>query len=141
MLRKIVMLGTLGLAANALLFGVWLRIWPDVEKGKQLTENNCGICHDLTSSRQNRRGPFLWGVVNRVPGSVDFDYSTAFLAVVRDKPFIWDEAHLKRFITDPGVFIPMNRMAQRVTEHPQAFEGIASAASRRDIIAYLNTLK
>ncbi|MEO5362602.1 MAG: c-type cytochrome [Magnetococcus sp. DMHC-8] len=132
---------TLGVAALALLFGVWVRVWPDVETGKRLADNNCAICHDLTATQQHRKGPFLWGVVNRMAGAAGFTYSAAFLAVVRDKPFVWDHAHLERFITDPGAFIPMTRMAHRDAGHPLAFEGIVSAANRRDLIAYLDTLK
>ncbi|MEO5340842.1 MAG: c-type cytochrome [Magnetococcus sp. MYC-9] len=133
--------GVLILAGAALLFGVWARIWPDVEMGHRLAENNCAICHDLSANRQHRKGPFLWGIVQRPAGSVGFAYSAAFLAIARESPFVWDEAHLDRFITDPGRFIPMTRMSQRDAGHPLAFEGIVSAANRRDLIAYLSTLK
>jgi cytochrome c len=139
--NRIILWGLLLLATLALIFGVWKRVWPDVEMGRRLAENNCGICHDLNDTHRNRKGPFLWGVVNRPAGAVDFPYSAAFLATVKAKPFVWDEAHLERFITDPGSFIPMTRMAQRDAGHPLAFEGIDSAANRRDVIAYLNTLK
>ncbi|MEO5377907.1 MAG: c-type cytochrome [Magnetococcus sp. DMHC-6] len=141
MLSKIIMWGALTLAASALLFGVWLRIWPNVENGKKLTEQNCGFCHDLTSNQKNKQGPFLWGVVNRVPGSVQYGYSTAFLTAVGDKSFVWDDDHLKLFITNPAAFIPKNRMSSPDASHPKIFKGIESAANRRDIIAYLNTLK
>ena len=141
MFSRVGLWGALGLAVAALLFGVWVRVWPDVETGKRLTETNCSSCHDLTATRQNKRGPFLWEVVNRVAGSVGYDYSAAFLAVVQERPFVWDEAHLKRFIMDPAAFIPMTRMVARQGGHPQAFVGIKSAASRRDIVAFLNTLK
>ena len=141
MWRKLVLWGTLFLAAAVLLAGIWLRAWPDVEMGERLAENNCGVCHDLTSTRQHEKGPFLWGVVNRPAGSVDFGYSAGFLAVVREKPFVWDEAHLERFIADPTQFIPMTRMAQRDARHPLAFDGIKSASNRRDLIAYLGQLK
>lgn len=133
--------GALALAAAVLLFGVWVRAKPDVETGRRLTENNCGVCHDLTAAQQNRKGPFLWGIFNRPVGSVDFAYSVAFLAAARDRPFVWDTAHLEQFIADPAAFIPMTRMAQRDAGHPLAFEGIESVANRRDVIAYLATLK
>lgn len=138
---RMVMWGTLALAAAALLFGVWVRARPDVEMGKRLAENNCGICHDLTHAQRNEKGPFLWGVVNRPAGVVDFAYSAAFLAIAREKPFVWDEANLGQFIANPALFIPMTRMTQRDSNHPLAFEGIESPANRRDVIAYLSTLK
>ncbi len=141
MWNRIILWGTLALAAVAFVFAVWVRAWPDVEMGKRLAENNCGICHDLTATRHNNKGPFLWEVVNRPAGSVSFSYSEAFLAVAREKPFVWDAAHLERFITDPSAYIPKTRMAQRDASHPLAFEGIESATNRRDLIAYLSTLK
>ncbi|MEO5348484.1 MAG: c-type cytochrome [Magnetococcus sp. YQC-3] len=133
--------GALALAGGVLLFGVWTRAKADVETGRRLAENNCGVCHDMTAAQQNKKGPFLWGVVNRPAGVVDFAYSAAFLSVSREKPFVWDVDHLGRFISDPAAFIPMTRMAQRVAGHPLAFEGMESAANRRDLIAYLGTLK
>ena len=133
--------GALALAGSVLVFGARTKARPDVETGRRLAENNCGICHDLTATQHNRKGPFLWGVLNRPAGVVDFAYSAAFLAVAREKPFVWDTDHLGRFIADPAGFIPMTRMAQRDAGHPLAFEGIESAANRRDLIAYLGTLK
>lgn len=130
---------TLGLVL--LVAGIFVRARPDVEMGKRLAENNCGVCHDLTSAQQNEKGPFLWGVVNRPAGVVDFPFSASFLELVRSKPFLWNEANLERFITNPAVFIPFTRMAQRDKGHPLAFDGIESAANRRDVIAYLRVLK
>ncbi|MBF0182859.1 MAG: c-type cytochrome [Magnetococcales bacterium] len=140
--NRILLWGILLLAALAFAVGVWKRMWPDVEMGRRLAENNCGVCHDLNDAHRNRKGPFLWAVVDRPAGAIaDFTYSAAFLASVKAKPFVWDEANLERFITDPSSFIPMTRMAQRDAGHPLAFEGIDSAANRRDVIAYLKTLK
>ena len=133
--------GTLVVAMGLLVSGIWMRVLPDAEMGKRLTANNCGVCHDLTSAQHNEKGPFLWGVVDRPAGAVDFPFSAAFLDRVMAAPFFWNEANLERFITDPTAFIPMTRMAQRDKSHPLAFEGIDSAANRRDVIAYLSTLK
>ena len=141
MWRRVIVWGTLVLGLVLLVTGVWVRAWPDVEMGKRLTENNCGVCHDLTVAQQNEKGPFLWGVVDRPAGVVDFPFSAAFLDVARKKPFFWDDTNLERFITDPSAFIPLTRMAQRDESHPLAFEGIDSSANRRDVIAYLGTLK
>ncbi|MBF0162594.1 MAG: c-type cytochrome [Magnetococcales bacterium] len=141
MWRKVLLWGGMMVLLALLLAGVWLRAWPDVEMGRRLAENNCAICHDLSETRKHKKGPYLWGVVDRAAGSVDFAYSAAFLGVVQERPFVWDESHLQRFITDPALFVPMTRMAQRDSAHPLAFEGIESADNRRDLIAYLRRLK
>lgn len=121
--------------------GIWLRVAPDVEMGKRLTENNCGVCHDLSSAQHNEKGPYLWGVVDRPAGVVDFPFSAAFLDIARNKPFIWDDANLERFIANPDMFVPATRMSQRDKQHPLAFEGISSSENRRDVIAYLHTMQ
>ena len=138
---RIIVWGSLVVGLALLVAGVGMRVWPDVSMGKRLAENNCGVCHDLTVAKNNAKGPFLWGVVDRPAGAVDFPFSAAFLDVAHNKPFFWNEANLKKFITDPSIFIPSTRMAQRDKNHPLAFEGIESAANRRDVIAYLSTLK
>ncbi len=138
---KTMMWGALISGVALLVAGVWMRVLPDVNMGKRLAENNCGVCHDLTVAQHNEKGPFLWGVVNRPAGAVDFPFSAAFLDRARNKPFFWDEANLGRFITDPSLFIPLTKMAQRDKRHPLAFDGIESSANRRDVIAYLSTLR
>lgn len=132
---------TLIFALALVISATWMRFWPHADIGKRLAENNCGVCHDLTSEKKHEKGPFLWGVYNRPAGSVGFNYSDGFVKLVNLKPFAWDEAHLEKFISDPKDFIPLTKMAQRDSRHPLAFEGMESKENRRDVIAYLKTLK
>ena len=128
-------------AVGALLVGVWLRFWPDIDIGKRLAENNCGSCHKLTSTSLTEDAPPLLGVVGRVAGTMAFPYSPTFRKQVAKSPFRWDETQLDRFITDPNQVIPQTRMVQRSERHPRSFDGIVSSANRKDLIAYLKTLK
>lgn len=110
--------------------------------GKILAENNCGVCHDLTAEMRSRRAPPMWGIYNRPAGAVkDFNYSAEFLELARAQPFIWDDSHLDRFITDPAQVVPGTRMAQKDAAHILAFEGMKDAVNRRDIKAFLKTLQ
>ncbi len=139
---RVFMIVVIVLAFSVLAIGGWMRMLPDVETGKRLAENNCGVCHDLTASAENEKGPYLRGIVNRPAGAaIGYDYSSAFLEMSKSRTIIWNEENLERFIADPNQFIPQTRMAQRSSKHPISFDGIRSAANRRDVIAFLETLK
>lgn len=135
------LLGLLALLA-LLALGGCEKLPGNVTMGKRLAENNCGVCHDLTAARENRKGPYLWEIYGRPAGSVeDFPYSADFMKRAMDDPFVWDDEHLELFITDPKNLIPGTRMARRTSQHLLAFEGIADGVNRRDMKAYLKTLR
>src|SRR5210317_1313315 len=52
------------------MLGLWLH-WSSIEKGERLAVENCGGCHDLSAEKKNKRGPYLWGIVNRRAGIAD----------------------------------------------------------------------
>lgn len=136
------MLGMLAVIAVVLLgAGAMQLLGVDPEAGRLLAVNNCSTCHDLTEQRQHRRGPYMWGVVGRQAASLDYAYSNAFLERVKDQPFAWDMVHLEAFITDPEAFMAGTRMAKKPSKHSQSFSGIADATNRRNLIAFLKTLK
>ena len=139
--RQILLFGAVIIAFGMLIVGGWFRSRPDIEIGKRLVTNSCGVCHDLTPTKIQERGPYLWGVYKRSAGVSGFAHSAPFLAKVAEKAFVWDEENLDRFITNPTKFIPRTRMAERDPRHPSAFDGIESAANREDAIAYLKTLR
>lgn len=136
-----IVMGLVGMALFVMIAGLWVRLRADVGIGERLAKNSCSVCHDLTNAKKNKRGPYLWGIVNRPAGSVDFLYSGPFLSRIRDNPVVWTEENLERFITHPALFIPQIQMAEHTTEHPFAFDGMDSSVNRRDLIAWLKTLR
>jgi cytochrome c len=73
-------------------------------------------------------GPALRGVLGRAPGQArGFAYSTALKAAGGT----WDEASLDRYLEAPSKAVPGTTMVVNV----------AAAQQRRDLIAYLATLK
>lgn len=88
----------------------------------------CRACHSVVAG-QNRVGPSLAGVVGRQAGTyAKYNYSAAMKA----KAVTWTEANLDAYLTRPAAYVKGTKMA---------FPGITDAKRRRDVIAYLKTLK
>lgn len=88
----------------------------------------CKACHSVIAG-QNRIGPSLAGVVGRKIGTLaGFSYSAAMKA----KGGAWTDTNLDTYLTKPMADVPGTKMA---------FAGIADARKRKDVIAYLKTLK
>jgi cytochrome c len=97
----------------------------DAEHGKQVFQS-CAACH---TDRPDAIGPSLKGVFGRKAAAVeDFRYSNP----MKRATFVWDEANLRAYISDPQAKVPGNRMP---------FGGLHDAADLDDVIAYLKTLK
>ncbi|MBF0273288.1 MAG: c-type cytochrome [Magnetococcales bacterium] len=130
------------LALLLLLAGIgYQRFQGDAGVGKLLAENNCGVCHDMTSKRKHSKGPYLWEIYRRPAGVVDFPFSPAFRKLAEEQPFLWDDEHLERWLTNPLAFIPQTKMAQNSKDHPISFDGIQSSGNRKDLITYLKSLQ
>lgn len=85
----------------------------------------CIGCH---SPEWHRAGPRHCGLLGRVSGTASgYDYSEA----MRQAAIPWDAASLDRFLAAPMTVVPGTSMG---------FAGIADAAERRDLIAWLATL-
>lgn len=94
---------------------------PDPVRGQVLFSERCASCHALGA---NKIGPMLGGVFERKAGSAaGYKYSPA----LANTGLSWSADNLDRWLTDPRKFIAGVRMPARVVD----------AASRRDIIAYL----
>jgi cytochrome c len=89
----------------------------------------CADCHSTTGA--NGVGPGLRGVVGRHAGAAaDFSYSAA---MKKEKAaLVWDAKTLDTFLANPKAMVPGTSMD---------FPGIADAADRANLVAYLATLK
>jgi cytochrome c len=89
----------------------------------------CASCHSIGESGGGRIGPNLQGVVGRKAGSLaGYSYSAAMKA----QNFVWDDAMLDRWLTNPNAVVPGTAMA---------FGGIPNPDDRKAIIAYLKNPK
>ena len=93
----------------------------DSQRGKVLYESRCTSCHSLDHSRI---GPAHRGVFGRHVGQVaGFDYSPA----LRRSRVVWNAKSLDRWLINPELFIPGQKMGYAVPD----------AQDRADIIAFL----
>jgi len=132
------------LPAVLVIFVAWKINYSNVAEGASLVAENCGDCHDLSDDKKNKKGPYLWGIVNRRAASAQgFNYSEAFLRFTGPRQFSWSEPNIDLFITDPNRLIPGTKMAERdsKSKHAEAFKGIRELKNRKVLITYLRTLK
>lgn len=101
---------------------------PAALDGEKLFKQQCSACHSVVQGEGGRQGPNLFGVYERKPGSVEgFKYSPGYAKA----DFVWDEAHLDQYLTNPQATIPGSNMPYRQ----------ARAPVRAAIIAYLKEQK
>lgn len=91
--------------------------------------NQCVVCHGPRAADVPNPGPGLQEIFGRVAGAVPgYRYSRA----LRNARRTWTDVTLDAFIADPQKAVPGNTMP---------FPGITDETQRRDLIAYLKTLK
>lgn len=95
--------------------------------GAALFKQQCATCHTTNLSEPVRQGPPLFKIFGRRPGTADgFHYSAGFA----NADFVWDDARLEAWLTNPQAIIPGAVMAYRQ----------ARPETRAAIIAYLKEL-
>jgi cytochrome c len=100
----------------------------DAEAGKAVF-NKCKVCHQIGAGAKNAVGPNLTGVIGRKAGTQEgFNYSDAMKAA----GWVWDEATLKEYLTNPKAKVPGNKMV---------FMGLADAADRDNIVEFIKSQK
>jgi cytochrome c len=116
------MRATLASLTTLLLVGA-ARADGDAARGEARFQD-CAACHRMEAGANNV-GPSLHGIFARKAGEiVDFRYSPA----MKRSGIVWTAETLDKYIADPQAMVPANRMP---------YAGMASAADRADLIAYL----
>jgi cytochrome c len=100
---------------------------PRPPDGATLFKQQCATCHTNNLTDPIRQGPSLFGIIGRRAGTAEgFHYSADFAKA----DFVWDEARLDAWMTNPQAMIPSAVMAYRQSK-PEV---------RTAIIAYLREL-
>ncbi|KAG5336407.1 CYC1 protein, partial [Acromyrmex charruanus] len=97
--------------------------------GKKLFMKLCISCHTTGKGEKHKIGPNLFGIVGKTCGTSEFKYHTE---AIKQKAIVWNEETLNDYLEDPKKFIPGTSMA---------FYGVKKTEDRKDLIAFLNTLK
>ena len=109
-------------------------LWPfeaaAADDDLEITFNDhCRECHSFLKD-DNRLGPSLYGVVGRKAGTLlGYEYSPS----LKESGVTWDEPTLDKWIANPDAVISGNQMSP-------PYGGVADAAIRKRIIAYLKTI-
>jgi cytochrome c len=95
--------------------------------GAALFKQQCATCHTLSPSEPVRQGPSLFRILGRRAGKAEgFAYSPGLAGA----DFVWDEARLDAWLTNPQAVFPDAFMAYRQSK-PE---------TRAAVIAYLKEL-
>jgi cytochrome c len=104
------------------------RAGGDVAKGKDVFATECAECHSVREGK-NKKGPSAFGIVGRKAATIpDVAYSDA----LKTSGITWTPDKIDAYVTAPKKLVPGGKMK---------YDGLASAAERADLIAYLATLK
>jgi cytochrome c len=88
----------------------------------------CKSCHEITDTKIVKIGPNLKGVLGRPVASYPgFNYSKALQSLT----FQWNDEELDRWLEKPTQIAPATTMA---------FIGLPTAADRKAVIAYLQSI-
>ncbi|XP_011862362.1 PREDICTED: cytochrome c-like [Vollenhovia emeryi] len=101
----------------------------DVTNGKKLFMKLCVSCHTTEKDGKHKIGPNLHGIMGKTCGTIP---GFNFTETMKEKAIIWDEKTLNDYLEFPHKFLPGTTMA---------FYGVKKAKDRRDLIAFLTTLK
>ncbi|HTN15810.1 MAG TPA: c-type cytochrome [Sphingomonadaceae bacterium] len=90
--------------------------------------NMCKACHSVEKGKHGI-GPSLAGIYGTKAGDIP---GYEFSKPMKESGLKWDEATLDKYLTDPRGTVPGTKMS---------FAGLKDEAKRKDVIAYLKSLK
>ncbi len=103
----------------------------DVENGQSLYRQ-CRACHQIGPGAKNLVGPHLNGLIGRKAGTIDgFNYSDANKKAGANG-LVWNDQSLLAYLENPLTFMPGTKMA---------YAGLKDEADRKDVLAYLKSVK
>lgn len=117
-----------GLAGLAVALPVTAAPAGDAAAGKKVFMR-CAACHTVDASAAPKMGPTLAGVMNRKAATVK---GGKFSPAMKKSGIVWNDKTLDTWLAKPVAMVPGTSMA---------FAGLSNEQQRRDLIAYLKTIK
>ena len=100
----------------------------DPAKGKKVF-NKCKACHTVDAGGKDKIGPNLFGIVGKAAGAKEgYKYSSAMV----ESGLTWDVETLDKYLHKPRKLVKKTKMS---------FAGLKKEKDRKNVIAYLETLK
>lgn len=101
----------------------------DARRGADVFAEECGDCHSAVPGK-NKKGPTLTGVSGRKAASIaDF---AGYSDPMKQSGIVWTPDRIDAYIAAPKKIVPGGKMK---------YDGLADAAARADVLAYVLTLK
>ena len=122
-------LSVAGIVVAAMSLVPEIALAQDAAEGEKVFRRQCFICHTTDKGGPTKQGPNLFGIVGRKTGTVEgFRYSEAN----KKADITWSPETLDPYLTNPRKVIPGTK---------SAFAGLTKAEDRKNLIAFLQTLK
>jgi cytochrome c len=95
------------------------------ERGSEIFQNRCNMCHAVREGDQRRFGPNLHGLLGRKAGTLPgYAYSSGML----NSGIVWNAQTLDKYLADPHRDSPGVKMP---------YPGLSGKTDRDDLISYL----
>lgn len=118
-----------GIVVSSVVLASSAALAQDAAEGEKVFRRQCFICHTVDKGGPTKQGPNLFGLIGRKTGSVEgFRYTNAN----KSADITWTPETLDPYLTNPRKVIPGTNMA---------FAGLSKEDDRKNLIAYLQTLK
>lgn len=115
-----------GVLLAGYLLGSPLAFAGDADAGKDVFKSECAECHTVKEGK-NKKGPSLFGIVNRPAGSIQgYDYSDA----LKNAHWTWTTDKLHSYLSQPA------KQANPGTK--MKYDGLTDAKQLDDLISYLS---
>ena len=102
--------------------------WPvgNARKGADVFAEECGDCHSSVPGK-DKKGPSLTALNGRKAGSLP-SFAAGYSDAMKASGIVWTPERIDAYITAPKKLVPGGRMK---------YDGLADAAARADVIAYV----
>ena len=117
----------------------------DAKKGEKVFKK-CKACHTVENGGKKKVGPNLFGIIGKAAGKAEgFKYGK-LLTQAAEAGLVWDDAMLNKYLDKKGMNKSLKAFIEEKGGKPKgkskmAFVGLKKEKDRKNVIAYLNTLK
>lgn len=98
----------------------------DARRGADTFAEECGDCHSSVPGK-DKKGPSLTALNGRKAGSLP-SFAAGYSDAMKASGIVWTPERIDAYITAPKKLVPGGRMK---------YDGLADAAARADVIAYV----